>query len=376
MHPQINYELINQLITEEIAEVISEEDLAYLKWAISVDEEANKLREAKRSKLCTPEATEGVKQGFNLDQAIRSIKKPRRYSRILKIAFSTAAAFLILCITYSIFNKNPQPDKQLSSIITTSKKIQLNLPSGQVIDLSNIQGNVKAGTVSLRTQSKTLSYSDQNKEGNGWATLTVPAGKDYKIILEDGTEVRLNATTRLEFPLHFNGNQRIIHISGEAFLKVSNNSQKPFIIQLPAGQIRVLGTAFNVNSYDSGKVTVSLVQGKVRFTGGNDSLQLMPGKEAILNRNSGIITSQSFDEDYTLSWINGIYAFNNSKLEEILQVLPRWFGITLKIENAQLARKRFTGIIDRNQPVKNSLDALKMASDFNYAIEGDVVRIW
>ncbi len=72
---------------------------------------------------------------------------------------------------------------------------------------------------------------------------------------------------KLEFPFSFTEGSREITIFGEAYIKVAKNPSKPFIVHLPGSTVQVLGTEFNVNTYDSGIVKVSLVEGMVNFKG-------------------------------------------------------------------------------------------------------------
>lgn len=240
--------------------------------------------------------------------------------------------------------------------------IELKLANGQVVNLSQSQGIIDAGTAQLTNGNKSLSYSVNNGEAVvGTNTLTVPIGLDYKIRLADGSEVWMNSATRLDFPLAFPGNTREITINGEAYLKVVKNAAKPFIVHLPHSTVQVLGTEFNVNSYDSGIVKVALVEGAVNMTAPTGASKLSPGREAVY-REGQSIEQAAFDAKYVLSWRKGLFYFNDASLKEISKVLPRWYGIQVAIDDPSILSRTFSGIIDRNKPIQVFMEDLKVIS--------------
>jgi ferric-dicitrate binding protein FerR (iron transport regulator) len=195
---------------------------------------------------------------------------------------------------------------------------------------------------------------------------------DYNIHLSDGSVVYLNSATILSFPMKFTGNTREITINGEAYLEVAKDATHPFIVNLPHGSVQVLGTEFNVNSYDSGVVKVALVQGSVNMQMDNHTLHLTPGKEGVYKNNN--LAVKPFDEQTTLGWRQGIYYFDNATLRQIVEVLPRWFGMQVQMDNEAKASEHFTGRVYRNQPITDFLDNLKSTTTVDYFIRDSVVH--
>jgi hypothetical protein len=285
-------------------------------------------------------------------------QKPK--TKILLLKKLAAAAVLIgVCVTGYLYF----PQEQKQQIVANNNTIQLKLANGQVIDLGKEKGDVAAGDAQLSNTQHTLTYTVKGEEKPGLNSLTVPVGKDYKITLNDGTEVWLNSASQLSFPFAFNGNTREISINGEAYLKIAPDATKPFIVHLPHNKVQVLGTEFNVNSYDSGVVKVALVQGAVNVINSTSTVAVKPGMEAISGENG--ITMESFDKTRTLGWKKGIYYFYGADLKEISQVLPRWFGVNVSIDNPAVMNKKFAGGVDRNQPIDVFIDNLKMVSDID-----------
>lgn len=286
-------------------------------------------------------------------------EKPKTNILLFK-KLAAAAVLTGICITAWLSFQTKTPT-------IAPNTIQLTLANGKVIDLSQEKGELAAGDAQLNNTQHTLTYKVNGKEKPGYNNLTVPVGKDYKITLNDGTEVWLNSASHLSFPFAFNGNTREISINGEAYLKIAPDAKKPFIVHLPHSKVQVLGTAFNVNSYDSGVTKVALVEGAVNVISNASTVAVKPGMEASLRNND--ISMEAFDKTRVLGWTKGIYYFYGADLNEISKVLPRWFGINVVIDNPAIMNKRFAGGVDRNQPIDVFIDNLKMVTDINCSFD-------
>ena len=266
-------------------------------------------------------------------------------------------------------NFTASSDTSITAINRKKPSIELKLANGKVINLSRDTGTINAGPVQLNNNVNSLSYSINNTEDNKSVnTLIVPVGMDYKIKLADGSEVWLNSATRLQFPLNFTGNSREITINGEAYLKVAKNVTKPFIVHLPQSTVQVLGTEFNVNTYDSGLVKVSLVEGLVDMKAVSGKTRLSPGRQAIFRQGQDIEQS-SFDARKVLSWRQGLFYFEDASLEDIIKVVLRWYGTEGIIDNPSILSRHFTGIINRNRSIDVFQDDLKAISGINSHID-------
>lgn len=221
---------------------------------------------------------------------------------------------------------------------------------------------------------KATSEDDTENTVVQWNTLTVPAKIDYKIELPDGTEVHLNAASTLRFPFIFTGKTREVYLEGEAFFTVAHNPEKPFIVHTGGTSVKALGTAFNVNTYEPGQITTSLVQGSV-ITDVGDSLDvvLKPGYQAIYKTGERFKV-EKFNEEATLSWRNGIYTFEQETLHQLDPIIRRWFGLKVAFDSPALSEKLFSGSILRDKPVGEFLDELikKNKNMEYYILEGTI----
>lgn len=282
------------------------------------------------------------------------------------------AAFVILTLGIGYFfliDKKQQINISKTQSLPV-KEVQLSLPDGRKITLDSSTRLITSNQVSLKNSHNTLSFAGGNTHANtSQATLFIPVGRFHKMELSDGTKVMLNATTKITFPLQFN-ETREIWIDGEAFLDVAAVADHPFIVHTPKNTIEVLGTSFNVNTYDN-KERVSLVNGKVKIITSQKSIVLNPGEEFTSTDNN--IGVRMFDQQLTLSWRNGVYLFDTT-LSEIAKVIPHWYGMNV-VADDKLQSKRFFGGIDRDQPITTFLEQLTMTTKLKYVIKGEIIYI-
>ena len=370
------FEHIHQLVLEEIAGSISQADLEHLNRVTASNAEAQAMRENMLTVLTNSQVQEELAVGNErlTFEALQERRKKRAKIVSLKRLGSVAAALLAgASITLYMFTR--QPDNREFAAATpgskSTKRIELKLPDGEVVDLSSQQGTVQAGNLVLNNTNKTLKYT-AGSTGATWATLRVPAGKDYTVHLNDGTEIQLNAATTLQFPMSFTGDKREVIINGEAYLQVAKRTGKPFIVHLPGISIQVLGTSFNVNTYDSGHVRIALVDGSVKINTPEKATLLKPGYELSYSENKGT-QLQPFDPDRVLSWRQGIYLFRSTPFVEVSKVVSRWYGKALVVDNPIISTRAFTGYIDRNEPISVFLDNLKATKGIDYQVDEDEV---
>ncbi len=367
-------EYIKELVLDKIAGIIDEESDLFLKKLIAEDPEALKIYQSLHEQY-KPEDLRRIEELAPANEALmwKTIHKRNSRRLWLRASVGVAAAVAVFLGVYLLWASRLSSFKDGQVAGNTGRQIMLHLPGEEAINLSGSQGEMKVGSTHLNNINKTLTYSSAMAD-NKTAILTVPPGKDYVVRLDDGTEIQLNAATRLEFPLKFSGATREVVIDGEAYIRVRKDEKRPFIVHLSHSQVQVLGTEFNVNTYDPGQEKVALVEGSVKMITENNSLLLTPGNEGTYTKQKGIEVDR-FSARERLSWRNGLYFFHNATFEEVSKILPRWFGVEVIIENYKTGNSRFTGFIDRNAPIAQSLDLLKETNAFDYVISGDTVLI-
>ncbi|KAA2238785.1 DUF4974 domain-containing protein [Chitinophaga agrisoli] len=385
---------IHALMTSWLTGDISEEEALYLKQLIAEDPAVRETWKELQSRF----SPEDVQQSFSRYENLPWIPaeeitshpqhQPKRKPVIRMLRHAGWAAAIVAGVIGSaalLYYQNthtvapvPPPMADRSTVQPENKKIiALQLANGKTINLSQDQQDLQTDEARLNSTSKSMAYTLAGNPAGATALnkLKVPIGKDYKITLSDGTEVWLNSATSLQFPFRFTGATREITIAGEAFLKVAPKADQPFLVHTPYGTVQVLGTSFNVNAYDPGTVEVALVDGAVRLDAGNNKVQLQPGRSATYTLNKGI-TVQTFDPEEVLSWREGKYYFSDASLEQITNILPRWYGLEVVIDNPNLAGERFAGMMDRHKPVAVFLDNLAKTRKISYYFDShDVLHL-
>ncbi len=314
---------------------------------------------------------------------LTSAKLPRRSPALIRKIFfakrSIAAAVLLLLAGtgYYIFLSNAKitnKDKIASIVSHNRQAISLTLNNGKSITLfkDSVRQTIVSDNATLTSGDGTLKYRSEDTAQN---TLFIPAGQDYKIVLSDGTEVMLNAATKLRFPFNFSGRSRVVWLEGEAYFKVAKDAKRPFIVQTPLTQIQVLGTSFNVNTYTAGNVTTSLVEGKVTTHGSTDDkeIELKPGYAASFQEARGFSLNK-FDEEDVLSWMSGTYYFHNIPVDKLTDLIYRCYGVVIVLDKEKLAQKSVTGLMDRKK-LTEFLSDLETTAQIKYYYSGNQLRL-
>lgn len=381
--PSDHYYQLHQLMTRKLAGKISSEDDVYLNQLMEESPEARELWVQIRGMFTQEDLESNFSRHENREwvdfKELLQYSRRRRLRRTIRFAGLAAAAMAgIILLIYTLFNK-PIQTPQLAA--ESAKTIQLKLANGSVIHFTENWDSIQTANALLNNTNNSLTYT-ANKSTDGLNSLIIPNGRNYHVILSDGTEVWLNAATTLKFPFNFPGTTREIAINGEAYIKVAKNPKKPFIVHLikasqktslppeknreaASTSVQVLGTEFNVNSYDSSALSVALVAGSVKFLVPGEELVIKPGTEARYIEKKGI-TTQLFDEDEVLGWREGRYYIYESKVKDLSRELLRLYNIKVVVDNPVVEDRKFTGVLDSNKPVSHFLEYLRQTLKIDY----------
>jgi transmembrane sensor len=208
--------------------------------------------------------------------------------------------------------------------------------------------------------------------------VVVPRGETRNILLPDNTVVFLNSDTKLSYNTSFGKKKREVSLAGEAFFNVTYKEGKPFIVNTPENIIKVLGTAFNVNTYpDENLHQISLERGKIEVSDQNkDYFALLPNQTYLLLRNSGSskIFKTEHVEDYS-SWSRGKIILRNQRFSDMARDLERSHNVVFDIQNERVLTSRYTGEFSREESIRKILDIIRLTSHFEFEIERDTIII-
>jgi transmembrane sensor len=194
-------------------------------------------------------------------------------------------------------------------------------------------------------------------------TITTPYGKDYRITLNDGTEVVMNADSKLTFPTRFTGNTRVVRLEGEAYFKVTHNPKIPFIVQTDKMNTCALGTEFNVRAYSKMEPHVTLIEGSVLVNVADKDVRLKPGEDVSFSNNT--VKIKNVDTQYYIQWKDGFLYFDNQPLVDVVSDLGRWYNVNIEIENPSLMSYRLHFIVNRNSGIEEVIDNLNSLGYLN-----------
>jgi ferric-dicitrate binding protein FerR (iron transport regulator) len=205
-------------------------------------------------------------------------------------------------------------------------------------------------------------------------TVTTPAGGEYEITLGDGTKVWLNALSSLKFPTTFDGPDRTVDLTGEAYFDVAKNIGKPFHVRVNGIEVDVLGTEFDVNSYaDETSIKTSLVQGSVRLQRGGTTMVLKSGEQGQTTGADGLALVKDADLDAAVAWKKGYFSFEDANVQTVMRELSRWYGIEIRYE-VNPAAGSFGGEMGRDLKLTQVLDGLSK-SGVHFRLEQKVLTV-
>ena len=309
-----------------------------------------------------------------IHKRIRLIERRNKLERYKKIAF---AASIILLVGISLVNQFYFKETIIINdpISIGSDKAVLTLENGDQVILEK---GKKFQNKILNSNGKELSYSIKNRSSSNFVDekiasnfLTVPRGGQFSLNLEDGTKILLNSDSKIKYPVKFikGENRQVELLYGEAFFDVSssqNNDGSEFIVSTKTQKINVLGTKFNIKAYgEDDIITTTLVEGKVKVENGRNQILLSANQQSKVDSNSPDISVSDVDVSQQISWINGLFSFNDTSLEDIMHTLSRWYDLEFIFKSANQKNFIFSGILERTKSIEDILLIIEKTSSSN-----------
>lgn len=200
-------------------------------------------------------------------------------------------------------------------------------------------------------------------------SIYVPTGQWVNITLSDGTNVWLNARTKIVYPAVFDKSVRQVAVDGEAYFDVAKDKKRPFIVETGKCNMEVLGTKFNVEGYsDKDDFEVTLMEGSVRVAsriGLGDTLMLKPDSKACLQKD-GRLKVIPVDDYNPYRWKEGLICFRNESFLSIMNDLEKYFGVSIVVENKNVLKYYFTGKFRQADGIDYALRVLQRDIRFKY----------
>jgi len=208
---------------------------------------------------------------------------------------------------------------------------------------------------------------------------STPFGVKGKVVLPDSTIVWLNSGSKISFPGKFNGMCREVFFSGEGFFEVKPNKETPMDIVLKSGlSVKVLGTKFNLSSYDNdSSFSLLLLSGKVNINNnkGKTLFSINPHEKITIDPIKNSVSLQKPLETLsTIGWKSGWLIFENAPLEEVFKKMERWYGQTIVVNDNSIYSKTLTAKF-KEESVSQVFDLMNQISLINYQIKDSIAYI-
>lgn len=255
------------------------------------------------------------------------------------------------------------------------------------------------------------SRSEKFKFNYGNEVYAKPGAKS-KIILPDGTIVWLNSGSKLYYSPKFIDTIRSVALEGEAFFDVVKDAKHPFIVHTSGIDIRVLGTAFNVKSYETDPtIETTLIRGLIEVVKKNQNLSskviVRPHEKLIFNKENNTLISASLNAESRYknaaaptsvkiiskeiaivaipksvpdtaltetAWIYNKLIVDGETFVEFAKKMERWYNVHIVFENPNLEAYRFHSVFEK-ESVEEALKALQLTASFNYKINDNEIEI-
>lgn len=256
----------------------------------------------------------------------------------------------------------------------------LTLADGSTVVLDELENGLVAAQAgaNVMLENGQLAYTAAGQAATqiGWNTLATPRGRQFSVILPDGTGVWLNAASSITYPTVFAGKERKILMTGEVYFEVTENKQMPFHVSAGDMDIEVLGTHFNVNAYPDENISrTTLLEGSIKLKTKKQQVVIRPGEQAQLHASDegSIHVVAGVDLSQVMAWQKGLFQFNNTSLSDIMRVVHRWYDVDI-IYETKPSNKKFGGGISMKLPLSNLLRMLE-ANGVHFTLEGRILKV-
>ncbi|HQS52026.1 MAG TPA: FecR family protein, partial [Daejeonella sp.] len=265
-----------------------------------------------------------------IQETIQPLEEDQYSYRFYYLKSISIAAMILLAITTGIYfysNREIAEPEHFAEIDVQNdiapgyNKAILTLADGSKISLDDAANGLLAsqGNIAItKTENGQIVYENNNIDRTKFManrsvtnTIQTPKGGKYQVRLPDGSKVWLNSASTLSYPTTFAGNERKVQLKGEAYFEISPNKNIPFRVQSGNQIVEVLGTHFNINSYDDEDyVKTTLLEGSVKVILNSkpnvvsNTRLLKPGEQSLTKSSRSDIRIENADTEKAVAWKN------------------------------------------------------------------------
>jgi len=183
--------------------------------------------------------------------------------------------------------------------------------------------------------------------------FATPVGGKRVVPLDDGSRVEINTASVVRTAI--TASKRDVWLDrGEAYFEVAHLAGRPFVVHAGSRTVTVLGTKFSVRR-DGEKVTVSVVEGRVRVTDvklGTQSAAVISAGDMVVAQGASTLLTQKSEERVrdALSWRSGMLNFDQSPLPGVAAEFNRYNRRQIVVTGAEASRRRIGGAFPAADP--------------------------
>lgn len=307
----------------------------------------------------------------SIQKAIRREKKAKQKKLFVYASVASVAVILVAIVILFLSPSSDDiiaPDRELIvGELLSSEDIQL-ITSDETISFRNdvdvsLDSNGMAEITESNNETSKIAIAKDKLN-----SLVIPYGKRSSLTLSDGSKVWLNSGSVLEFPSQFRGSKREIHlVSGEMYIEVVPDKNRPFQVQTSGFNVDVHGTRFNITNYSGSSKSVVLVEGSVSLqSSGVEKLVLEPSQQAVFS-GDGTFNTETVDINQYISWKDGFLTFNKTPMSEVLRQIGRYYNLSFDLDkDVNLLQRTCTGKIYLSDNLDNVMTTIALLSSTNY----------
>lgn len=303
-------------------------------------------------------------------------QKKKKRSYFFFWVISSVASFFLLLYAYREL-VSPTSEMDISSAIEhvvastgAATDVQLILADNELITFDEKEVDITYDNENIAVNDTKLKKQTHDDKRVVYNQLIVPKGKRSTLTFEDGSKIWVNAGTRVVYPVAFADSEREIYIDGEAFLDITHNENRPFIVKSKDFQVEVLGTSFNFMAYESDNVHhVVLVSGTVKVKSESAREAMLSPNEMFLYENNTSSIQKVNVDDY-ISWKTGMYQYKSERLDVIMKRLSRYYGEEIDCK-PEVAHLKCSGKLDLKDDLNIVLKGISQTAPINYKKENE-----
>lgn len=321
---------------------------------------------------------------FDAEAAFGRLRRRNRRRLAVRVGMIAASVAIVLG-GFWLFTGEPEVTPRLplakQVIIPGARRAMLVLDDGQSVELKDslpVRVETKGGVIQIDSVGAVSGYMEEGDAVKNvkYNKLVIPRGGEYHMILPDGTAVWLNSETELHFPVQFSGDRREVFLRGEAYFDVKGDARKPFVVKTAAGNVNVLGTAFDVSIYDTTTLVATLERGSISFDNEEQTeVVIRPGEQLTYTEKNGQVRVEKVNTRLYTAWKDQLFCFEEQRLDEIMTVLSRWYNLDVRFEAEELKRVELSGTLDKYSDVLPLLNLFELGTNVKFEIHGNTIVV-